>query len=226
MKGFFITGTDTGVGKTVVTAALVRLLRSRGRRVVVSKPVATGARRVGDQWLSDDTLTLAAAADMTTDQVTRWTFAEAVAPPVAARIHGVTLSIADMTACVRESSQRGDITLVEGIGGLLCPLTDRETVADLAADLGLPLLVVTRISLGTLNHTLLTLEVARRRGLPVVGVIANATTSEWGLAEATNIEELRSRCHVPVLAAIPHLADPERDVLPFLQSVDWEALSP
>lgn len=218
MRGLFITGTDTGVGKTVVTAAIARILTGQGVRVAVCKPVATGAQRVGETWLSDDTRQLAEAAGVDSRSVTRWAFPEAVAPPVAARCHSVTISLREIVEFV--AGQRADITLVEGIGGLLCPLTDTETVADLATQLGLPLLVVARRSLGTLNHTLMTLEMARSRKLPVAGIVVNETTPVQGLAEETNVEELRRHCVEPVLAVTPHEPQMLR-IQSVLAGIDW-----
>jgi dethiobiotin synthetase len=224
MIGLFITGTDTGVGKTCVTAAVARLLRQQGRVVVVSKPVATGAERHGDRWLSEDTLRLAAAEGLETgfERITPWSFPEPVAPPVAAREHGVTLTLANLAAAVRERVKPGAAVLVEGVGGLLCPLTMDETVADLVRELNLPLVVVARRSLGTLNHTLLTLEVARSRGLMVAGVVVNTPTPpKDDLAGKTNVEELRRRISVPVLAVVSYTAPGHNENLTPLAAVDW-----
>ncbi len=120
-------------------------------------------------------------------------------------------------------AEPGSITLVEGVGGLLCPLTERETVADLARSLGLPLIVVARRSLGTLNHALLTLEVARHRSLPVAGIVVSETVRPSGLAEETNIKELRKRIDVPLLAVLPYQPDPP-DRFPCLDAVNWGEL--
>jgi dethiobiotin synthetase len=220
MKGLFITGTDTGAGKTYVTAGLARQLRFQGRPVNVCKPVATGAAASEGRRWSEDTLRLAEAAGVGPDLVTAWTFAEPAAPPVAAGLEGVALSLPLIAAFVRRKLAPNVLTLVEGVGGLLCPLTKSETVADLAALLGLPLLVVAPRTLGTLNHTLLTLEVARHRGLPVVGLVLTATAPVRCLAEETCVEELRRRIAVPLLAVLPYGADPGP-----LAEIDWWALA-
>lgn len=219
-RGLFLTGTDTGAGKTYVTAAVARLLRQQGRPVRVCKPVATGATLVDGHWLSDDTRLLANAADMMAQAVTAWTFAAAAAPPVAAHLAGVELRLEPIAAAVRQQMEPDALTLVEGVGGLLCPLTGRDTVADLAARLALPVIVVARRSLGTLNHTLLTLEVARSRGLPVAGLVVTETTPASSVAEQTCIEELRRRIDVPLLAVLLHQAGPES-----LANVDWWQLA-
>jgi dethiobiotin synthetase len=222
--GLFITGTDTGVGKTVVTSALVRWFRQRNQPVAVCKPVATGARRVGDLWISDDTVELAKAAGVGEhwEQITPWSWPEAAAPPVAARHAGARVTLEEIVTTVHERERNEIPMLVEGVGGLLCPLTETQTVADLATALKLPLLVVTRRSLGTLNHTLLTLEAAARRDLAVAGVVVNETARRDGLADEMNVEELRRRISVPILAIVPHQELPPLDALPALADVDWQ----
>jgi dethiobiotin synthetase len=224
--GLFFTGTDTGVGKTLVTAAVARALRARGLEVVVCKPVATGARRVDGRWRADDTVVLAEAAglDGPWEQVTPWAFPDPVAPPLAARRNGVSLTLAGLAGAVRERTRPGAALLVEGVGGLLCPLTNGETVADLVRELALPLVVVARRSLGTLNHTLLTLEVARARGLAVAGVVVSETEPLAGMADETNVDELR-RLGVPVLAVVPHQTGGTRAGIPELAAVDWWRLA-
>jgi dethiobiotin synthetase len=227
MNGLFFTGTDTGVGKTYVAAAVVRLLRQQGRCVRVSKPVATGCERIEGRWLNADTVQLnwAAGNCQCLDAVTPWSFAEAVAPAVAARLHGPVPGIAALADAVRSQARPDGILVVEGVGGLLCPLTERETVADLAAALALPLVVVTRRSLGTLNHTLLTLEAAAARGLAVAGLIVNETVPPTTLAEETNVAELRRRIGVPLLAVVPHRLDGAADEVAALVNVNWWRLA-
>jgi dethiobiotin synthetase len=221
MRGLFVTGTDTGVGKTYVACLIIRALRARGREVGALKPVATGAERVGGQWLSDDTRRLGDAAGSDDYRsISPWVFPEPLAPSVAARRHGVALNVERIAAAVREQAAPNADLVVEGIGGLLCPLNESETVADLIAALGLPALVVTRNVLGTLNHTLLTLEVAASRGLPVAGVIVNETTPSGGLAERTNAEELRRLLRVPILAELPFRRDGAASRLP--RDIPWE----
>ena len=221
MRGLFITATDTGAGKTFVTAVVARTLRRQGTMVRVCKPVATGA-----DWVSDDTRILAEAADDPDyAAITPWVFPAPAAPPVAARLAGAVLRLEELTNAVRRRAESGTLVLVEGIGGLLCPLTERETVADWAAELGLPLVVVARRSLGTLNHTLLTLEVAHSRRLPVAGVVVSETAPVSGAAEETNVEELRRRIGVPLLAVFPHQADRVPRLLPEASAVDWRRLA-
>ncbi len=219
MFGLFVTATDTGAGKTYVTALIARALRDRGTAVRVCTPVATGAEWVGGRWLSEDTRLLAeATGDPDYERITPWAFPTPAAPPVAARIAGVSLRLDQLVDAVRRRAADGALVLVEGVGGLLCPLTETETVADLAAELDLPLVIVARRSLGTLNHALMTLEVARARRLRVAGVVVCETTPVTGAAEETNVEELRRRIGVPLLGVIPHRAAAA-------PGVDWRRLA-
>jgi dethiobiotin synthetase len=203
VKGLFVTATDTGAGKTYVTARIARLWRRQGRSFSVCKPVATGARWRSGSWESDDTLMLADAAGETADRVTPWIFPLAAAPPVAARAMGDVLHFRKITdfLCGRSSGEK--TMLVEGIGGLLCPLTEEETVADLIGALMLPVVLVARRGLGTLNHTLLAVEAIRSRGFPLAGVVLSETTPSERISGATNPEELTRR-GIPILLTISH----------------------
>jgi dethiobiotin synthetase len=222
MRGLFITATDTGAGKTFVTAGVARLWRRERRSFRVCKPVATGA---DNGWSEDTRLLAEAAGDVDLHAITPYTFAVPAAPPPAARLAGVTLHLGDLAAAVRRRAAEGNTVLVEGVGGLLCPLTERETVADLAVELALPLIVVARRSLGTLNHTLLTVEAAQRRGLQVAGLVVTATTPVTGVAEETVIEELTRRLDVPLLAALPYQPNADGGGMAALQAVDWWRLA-
>ncbi len=216
MHGLFITATDTGAGKTFVTARIARQWRREGRAFRVCKPVATGAIH----GVGEDTRLLAeASGEADLQAITPYTFEEPAAPPVAARREGVSLCLTDLAEAVRRRAAEGHAVLVEGVGGLLCPLTERVTVADLAVELALPLIIVARRSLGTLNHTLLTVEAAQRRGLHIAGLVVTATTPVRGVAEETVVEELRHRLAVPILAVLPHRSNLQDDT--DMQWVDW-----
>lgn len=226
--GLFVTGTDTGVGKTVVTAAIARCLRAAGVRVGVCKPVATGASLRDGHLVSEDTLRLGEAAGVPDqlERVTPRTFAEPAAPPVAAANEGLSLKLAELTSAVTWWEQGSEVVLVEGVGGLLCPLTEQETIADLASALDYPLLVVARATLGTLNHTLLTLEVAAQRGLSVAGVVLNEVERSGGsLAERTNPQQLVSRIQPPLLTVVRYRDNENVDHLPEIETIDWLALA-
>ena len=221
--GLFFTGTDTGVGKTLVAAAVARILRRQGHGIIVCKPVATGAIWKDGRWVNEDTVALAQASGLVGDlsRVTPWTLPEPAAPPVAAKRAGVELKLDEIIRAIKNQRQPNKAMLVEGVGGLLCPLTGQETVADLAAALHLPLVVVARRSLGTLNHTLLTLEVALARNLPVAGVVVNETAPPRTIAEETNLVELQKRMRAPLLASVPYQSEPTADIPASLEAVDW-----
>jgi dethiobiotin synthetase len=208
MRGLFLTGTDTGVGKTRLTMAIARQWRAEGRSFRVMKPLATGD--------GEDTVCLSlAAADDDHRAITPFAFPAPAAPSVSARLLGVELSLPKILQSIEARAAQADALLIEGVGGLLCPITDQETVADLIAILGIPIVIVARRSLGTLNHTLLTLEVARHRGLRVCGVVVSDTHPPEGIAEETNLSELERLC--PVLGHLPFGADR-------LDTVDWWSL--
>jgi len=171
VRGLFVTATDTGVGKTVVAAAIAAALRARGERVAAFKPVVTGADEPADpDWPPDDVL-LAAAAGTSADAVTPLRFGPPVSPHLAAAVAGTPLDPAALRAAFAERTAEADAVVVEGVGGLLVPLTPDYLVRDFARDLGLSLVVAARPGLGTINHTLLTLEAARNAGLTVAGVV-------------------------------------------------------
>lgn len=226
LRGLFITGTDTGVGKTWVAAAIVRILAQGGHAVGALKPVQTGAPASGAG--DSDAEILMAALGQTIDprHVAPLQFAEPVAPPVAARRQGDVLDYARVLAAVDGAVawwvDRAEVVVVEGVGGLLCPLAEEKTVADLVVDLDFPLLIVARRGLGTLNHALLTLEAAHWRGLRVAGVVLNAAERpQADLADASNPAELVRRLgRVPLLAVLDHVDDLSTLSIG-LDSVDW-----
>lgn len=212
-RGIFVTGTDTGVGKTVVACALAAWSRHQGVDVGVMKPVATGGRFTPfHRWVSDDARRLAAAADVDDpwSLINPICFKEPLAPWTAARRARSAIRLDTPLAAFRALRRRHSFLIVEGVGGLLVPLGPRTTVADLAKRLGLPLVLVARPGLGTLNHTLLTLECARRLRLPVRGIIVNQSHPPSRdpmarLAEATNPELLQRLAHVPIVGRLPFL---------------------
>ena len=211
-RGLFITGTDTGVGKTIVAAAIAMILRDAGADVGVMKPVATGCVRRREGLVSEDAELLAKAADVPEplEEISPIRLAEPLAPTVAAARARLTLDLAPMWAAWRRLRRAHEIMLVEGIGGLLCPVTPTECVADLAKMFGLPLLVVARPVLGTINHTALTVEAARARGLRVAGIVINRYHHDsTDLAETTNPDEIQRVTGVDVLGLVPD--DPKVD---------------
>lgn len=207
MTGLFITGTDTGVGKTFVTGGLAALLSARGRRVGVMKPVETGCE-VRDHALypaDAERLRRSSGTALPVDVVCPYRFPPPVAPEVAAAIAGVRIDPAEILAGYRRIAGAHEITLVEGAGGLLVPLAARYTFADLARDLGLPLLVVVGSRLGAINHTLLTLHCAGSVGLAIRGYILNHPAPALDLAARENGPALARATDVPCLGRLPFL---------------------
>jgi len=211
-RGIFVTGTDTGVGKTVVAAGLVAAMKRSGLDVGVMKPVATGGVRRYNLLVSEDAEFLAHVADAPESMrvISPVVLSEPLAPTVAARREHLAIDLAEVRRSFAEIAAAHDAVVVEGIGGLLVPIARKYRVADLAAEMGLPLVVVARPGLGTINHTLLTVEAARARGLRVAGVIINDYVADVaGVAEETNPAEIEAETGVPVLTIVPH--DPETD---------------
>jgi dethiobiotin synthetase len=213
-RGFLVTATDTGVGKTVVTGGLAAALVRRGVDVGVMKPFATGARRVGRRLVSDDALFLqrAAGSEDPLDLINPVCLKPPLAPSMAAEVAGTPIDLRAFWSAWRSLRRLHSTMIVEGVGGLLVPLLTRFTVAHLARQLKLPLLIVTRPTLGTINHTALTVHAARSHGLRVAGLIINhAARIRPGLAERLNPAALEAETRVPVLGTIPFLgADPGR----------------
>jgi dethiobiotin synthetase len=191
----FVTGTDTGVGKTVAAAAVCRAERQAGRTVLYAKPVQTGL----GPGEPGDAAFVAAAASVPVVECLR--FPEPLAPAVAAARAGEIIDVEALLADLTKAGDGFDRIVVEGAGGLLVPLWGDLTMADLADRLGAGLVVVTRPALGTLNHTALTLEAARARGLPVDGLIVSDWPAEPGVTESTNLERLWAMA--PVLGLLP-----------------------
>jgi dethiobiotin synthetase len=182
LRGVFVTGTNTGVGKTVVAASIVTTLRARGEPVRAFKPVVTGTDEPDPVWPADHEL-LARAAGMDAREVTPVTFAPAVSPHLAAELAGARIEPADLVAHARAL---GEPLVAEGVGGLLVPLTTGYSVRDLAVDLGLPLVIAARPGLGTISHTLLTIEAARAAGLEVRCVVMTPWPDEPDAMQRSN----------------------------------------
>jgi dethiobiotin synthetase len=212
-KGLFVTGTDTEVGKTVIAGGLARVLHDAGRRVGVMKPSATGCpRRPRVGLVSPDAEFLAHCADApeTLDEINPIRYAQPLAPSVAARRTRKPVDHAAIRRAGDRIRRRADLMIVEGIGGLLVPIDDATCVADLAAEFALPLVIVARAGLGTINHTLLTIEAARSRDLPIAGIILNGYRPDTAtLAEETNPEVIARHSRLPLPTIVPH--DPATD---------------
>jgi dethiobiotin synthetase len=201
MNGLFVTATDTGVGKTWVACALARAAARRGLRVAVMKPCETGDGDDGARLLD------AAGRPLDATLARPYQFHLPASPEVAARAEGVVVDVARIEAAFARLTRDADFTLVEGAGGLLVPLAPGVLMADLAARLRLPLLIVARASLGTVNHALLTIEAARARNLPIAGVVMSRAVDTAGLEEPTNPEAIAAYGRVPILGLFPHGRD-------------------
>ena len=200
---FFITGTDTGVGKTFVACGIAAALRARGLRVGVMKPVETGCGPAGARRPADaNALRHAAGSALDLGRICPWQLQAPLAPDVAARLEGDRVDPARIVSIYQEIERAHDITLVEGAGGLLVPIDGRYTMADLARDLALPLLVVVDSKLGAISHTLLTLEAAAARGLTVIGYILNRAAPDDDAATVTNADLLARCTDVPCLGTL------------------------
>jgi len=210
MAGLFITGTDTGVGKTVVSCALARGLRAAGVDVGVMKPVETGVPSSGPE----DARALIRAADVSddVDLVCPIQYAMPAAPEAAAAAEGSEAEVSSSERISRAFttlSDRHAFMLVEGAGGILVPFDEQTTMATVARQLGLPVLIVARASLGTINHTLLTLEACNKRGLDVLGVVLSHATGTLSEADTQNLEILKRRLGDRLLGEVLPLAQPE-----------------
>lgn len=175
MEGLFVTGTDTGVGKTLVTAALLHLYGERGERVAGCKPVVSGATETDAGIVYDDVEVLCrhSRPSLEARECNRHAFPEPIAPHWAASLHGVEIDVDELAAHVRRLAGRYDRILVEGAGGCLVPLGSGKTFLDLASAIALPVLLVVGLKLGAINHALLSAEAIRRRGLVLAGWVGN-----------------------------------------------------
>jgi dethiobiotin synthetase len=204
VRGVFVTGTDTGVGKTVVAAAVCAALRERGEPVAAWKPVVTGTEEASDpDWPADDRM-LALAAGVDPAKVAPLTFGPPVSPHLAAELAGSEIEPSDLVASARAAAGGAEILVIEGVGGLLVPLTLGFLVRDLAREVGLPLVVAARPGLGTINHTLLTVEAARAVGLTVVGVVLTPWPSDPSVMESSNRDTIERLAGVEV-STLPRL---------------------
>jgi dethiobiotin synthetase len=222
MRGLFVTATDTGVGKSVLSAALLAAMAAEGMRVRAHKPVVTGLEDAAEiaakgPWPADHEL-LAAAAGMAPEEVAPLRYGPAVSPHLAAQLTGTAIDAGRLLASAREHDRFEGTVVVEGVGGLLTPLAEDYSVCDLAAALALPVLIAARPGLGTINHTLLTLRVARGAGLDVRAVVLTPCAGKPTVLERSNratIERLGAvqveclgRVAGPALAALADAGRP------------------
>ena len=208
MHGFFVTGTDTGIGKTRVTAGFLQAFARAGRKTVGMKPVASGAAMTPEGLRNEDALALQAAASEQRpyELVNPYCFAPPVAPHLAAMEAGVEIGLDLIRGTYTELCKGADTVLVEGVGGWQVPLAPALELPDLARELDLPVILVVGLRLGCLNHALLTARAVAADGLHLAGWVANAVDPAFERPEA-NVATLEAELHAPLLARLPHAPD-------------------
>jgi len=213
MQGVFVTGTDTGVGKTLVAGGLAAAALHRGARVGVFKPCESGCALPDGSMHARDAAFLRrmSGSPAALEQICPYRLREPLAPAVAADREGICISPEHIRTVFLELGRNSDIMIVEGAGGLLVPMAEGLLTLDLARLLGLPVLVVARLSLGTINHSLLTVRHIRTDGLPLAGIVFSQTQQHMGVAERTNPDVLQRHTDAPVLGCLPFLSSAERD---------------
>ncbi len=205
-RGFFITGTDTGVGKTWITLGLLHALQMRGLVAAGMKPVAAGCVPGPDGLRNDDALHIQAQSSLPLpyESINPYAFAPAIAPHIAAAESETRIDLVRIQQAYRELAARAACVVVEGVGGWKVPLNEADTVADMAKILGLPVILVVGVRLGCLNHALLTAESIRAHGCSLVAWVANRADAGCERAQE-NVEALRVRITAPFLGTVPHL---------------------
>ena len=219
-RGYFITGTDTGVGKTIVAGGLAALFKNKGLDVGVMKPIATGCKRVNNALISDDAVFLkrSAEVDDAYELINPVGLEQPLAPTIAARLSNTRIDLEKIRMDYDSLCERHEYLIVEGIGGLLVPIDEYYFVVDLANEMELPLIIVCRPNLGTINHTLLTVSYAREHGLDVKGIIVNESVENCDdVVKKTNADEIKRLTNLPILGMIPF--DKRLDVNKFNKEV-------
>ncbi|WP_027795409.1 dethiobiotin synthase [Paraburkholderia acidipaludis] len=223
----FVTGTDTEIGKTFVSAALLRGFAGKGLLAAALKPIAAGAYERDGVWRNEDADQLDAAASVLLPPEIRTPFLlkEPAAPHIAAALEGVTLDMERIVACHREACKRAEVVVVESVGGFRVPLTAQHDTADLAVALGLPVVLVVGMRLGCISHALLTAEAIAARGLALAGWVANRIDPAMTFPEE-NVDALRERLSAqygaPLIGVVPHLRGASADEA--AQHLDIDAL--
>jgi dethiobiotin synthetase len=224
----FVAGTDTEIGKTLISSAMLYALVRRGVRACGMKPIAAGAVMKNGQLHNDDADQLAEAGNVSLPQslTTPFMLEEPAAPHIAAELEGRTIDPVPILAAYLEIAALTDATVVEGVGGFRVPLTDDYDTADLAQQLALPVVLVVGMRLGCISHALLTVEAIQARGLKIVGWVANTLDLEFNFAEE-NIAALEARIPAPLLGRIPRLSQPSAaaaaEYLDFSRLPNWPA---
>lgn len=211
-RGFFITGTDTGVGKTWITVALLHLLQTKGREVVGMKPVASGCQQTSAGLRNSDALLLqqAASLQLPYELINPFAFQPPTAPHIAADEAGRLINFERIHQCYQTLLKQADYVLVEGVGGWSVPLAGQQKVSDLAISLNLPIILVVGLRLGCLNHALLTYQAIKLSGLNCLGWIANQVESDFDYIEEY-MQSLQTELEVPCLGQVPFMKELDAD---------------
>jgi len=236
IPSLLITGTDTGIGKTIVAASIAQILNEQGYRVAVFKPAGSGCVHRREGLVSEDAELLAHCANARhpLDLICPQRYAEPLAPAIAAERARQPLDWEAINRSIKIMSRDSDVMIVEGIGGILVPMDDKHIFLDTAADLKSPAVIVARPALGTINHSLLTLQALRSRNIPIAGAVINRyPTDTPGLAEETNPRAIEKWGKVPILAIVPDTPIPKGvspqpipvAILDSLRIVDWPRLA-
>lgn len=223
-KGFFILGTDTNVGKTIVAVNLLSTLKASGYSTIGLKPIASGAQQTRQGLQNADAISLqqTATISLSYEQVNPFCFAAATAPHIAASYQSYRLSLAEIIKKTQPVlNYTADYFVIEGVGGVLVPLNEQETMLDLVEALGFPVILVVGLRLGCLNHALLTYESLRMRNISIASCLCNQIDPDM-LSREENIEALKQYIKVPFLTYIPHIQEKPR--LKSLINIDWSSL--
>ncbi|WP_303907150.1 dethiobiotin synthase [Thiohalomonas denitrificans] len=209
-SGVFVTGTDTGIGKTWTSLGLIAAFQRRGERVVGMKPIAAGCEATAEGLRNDDAVHLqqAGSVPVAYETVNPYAFVPPVSPHVAAARAGVAIDLTRIVSVYGQLANQADRVVVEGVGGWHAPLGEAITVAELARALGLPVVMVVGLRLGCLNHALLTARAIRDDGLELAGWVANELSPEMEAA-AQNIRYLRDHIDAPLLGIVPYMGSPQ-----------------
>jgi dethiobiotin synthetase len=226
VRGLFVTGSDTGAGKTVVASAIAATFAARGERVAVFKPVVTGLEASDDPLPDHELLLSSARSSQAPGEVSPYRFRPAVSPHLAAELAGARIDPATLLAAARRAAASADVLIVEGVGGLLVPLTKSYLVRDFAAELGFPLVIAAKPGLGTINHSLLTIEAARSAGLRTAAVVLTPWPEKPSEMERSNRDTVATLGRIEVATLGPLYLGPPVNTVGDLPVESWLDRSP
>jgi dethiobiotin synthetase len=222
-RGYFITGTGTGVGKTLVSCALLHAFAAQGNTVIGMKPVAAGCEN--GKWMDVELLAAASNATAPREQVNPYALIPPIAPHIAASRAGIDIDLDLICQACLELEKIADVVIVEGVGGFLVPLNDHQDSADMAKALGLPVILVVGMQLGCLNHALLTAQAVRAAGLPLAGWVANQIDPQMTVFDE-NVSALKQRLGCPLLGVLPFHSNADAGKLSMLLNVGGMGADP